>query len=222
MTEELWRDYLAAYYHYIELVDSQIGTILNSLRKAGLEKDTLVIFASDHGDGMAAHQWLGKCTHYEESIRVPFIVSLPGATRAGAVDSSHLVASCQDFYATALDYGGVPLPDGCSGRSVRALAEGRRLGEWRDQVVSEIWVAGQNKEPWAVKGRGFGRMLRTARYKYAIYNEGKPREVLLDMGKDRLEMNNLAGDPAHETTLLEHRKRMAKWVEDTGDRTWEA
>jgi arylsulfatase A-like enzyme len=217
MTEDMWRQYLAAYYSYTERVDSQIGMLLDSLRKSGLEKETLVIFSSDHGDGMAAHQWLGKCSHYEESVRVPFIVSLPGRIRSGVVDSTHLVASCQDFYATALNYAGVPIPVNCSGRSIRVLAESGKSEGWRDQVVSEIWVAGENKEPWAVKGTGYGRMVRTAHYKYALYNEGTHPEVLLDMTQDRLEMNNLVYDPQHRTALMEHRNKLATWVRETRD-----
>ncbi len=220
MTEELWRHYLAAYYHYIELVDAQIGEILDALRKAGLEKDTLVVFAGDHGDGMAAHQWLGKCTHYEEAVRVPFIVSLPGTIQTGVVDKSSLIASCQDFYATVLDYAGVPLPQACSGRSVRSLAENGQIDEWRDQVVSEIWVAGPNGAPWAIEGNqwaGFGRMLRTRHYKYVLYNEGEHAEVLIDMDNDRLEMKNLVDDPACWPILLEHRKRLKDWVKKRND-----
>jgi len=217
LTPDLWRQYIAAYYRYVEKVDAEIGKVLAALRQTGLAENTLVIFSSDHGDGMGAHQWLQKCSHYEESVRVPFIVSFPGRIRAGAVDTAHLVASCQDFYATALDYAGVEIPAGCSGRSVRSLAEEGSAKHWRDELVSEIWVPGDRQTAWDVT---FGRMVRTARYKYAIYNEGERREVLFDMETDRLEMRNLASDPARATALREHRQRLASWCAATNDTTF--
>ena len=56
--EEQWRNYLAAYNRFTEDVDVLIGRILGALRDGGLEKDTLVLFTSDHGEGMAAHRWV--------------------------------------------------------------------------------------------------------------------------------------------------------------------
>lgn len=217
LTGPLWRQYLAAYYRCIEEVDAQIGKLLAALRAAGLEDKTVIFFSSDHGDGMAAHQWLQKCTHYEEATRVPFIVSYKGVTKAGAMDKTHLVASCQDFYATALDYAGASVPAGCSGRSVRVLAEGGKVKSWRDQIVSEIWVPGNRPKQGEAWTSAWGRMVRTTRYKYALYNEGEHREVLLDMENDRLEMHNLATVPKYEAVLKEHRRRLAEWCKATKD-----
>jgi arylsulfatase A-like enzyme len=143
--EERWQRYLHAYYWMVEAVDAEIGRLLDAVHANELEENTLVVFTSDHGDGLAAHQWLGKCTHYEEATRVPFVVSFPGVIAPGRVDRTHLVSNGPDFYATALDYAGVTIPNGCHGRSLRRLLEGTGGSDsWRDQVVSEIWVPGNN------------------------------------------------------------------------------
>ena len=216
--EDKWRRYLHAYYWMVESVDAEIGRLLDALRSNGLEKNTLVVFSSDHGDGLAAHQWLGKCTHYEEATRVPFIVSLPGVVASGRVDQTHLISNGLDFYATALDYAGVAVPSGCQGRSLRSLLEGADdPGTWRDQVVSEIWVPGNNpkrEEGWR---SAWGRMLRTAHFKYAVFDRGEHQEQLFDLRNDRAETQNLAANPAYRKPVAEHRQRLAAWLKETED-----
>jgi len=217
--DEKWRRYLHAYYWMVETVDAEIGRLLDALRANGLEKNTLVVFTSDHGDGLAAHQWLGKCTHYEEATRVPFIVSFPGVIEPGRVDQTHLISSGPDLYATALDFAGVAIPAGCQGRSLRCLLERTPASDaWRDQVVSEIWVPGSADptpgNPWK---SAWGRMLRTARFKYAVYDRGEHREQLYDLRNDRHEKHNLAADPIYHDVLTEHRRRLAAWCKETGD-----
>jgi len=214
-----WRQYLHAYYWMIEQVDAQIGAMLGALRANGLEKDTLIVFSSDHGDGMAAHQWLSKCCHYEQALRVPMILSLPGVIPAGRVDQTHLVSNGPDFYATALDCAGVKIPAGCQGRSLMGLLDGSGGGEaWRDQVVSEIWIPG-GADPGAGEEwkSAWGRMLRTERFKYSLYDRGRHREQLHDLANDPGETHSLAADPAYRDVLNEHRRRLVAWSKETRD-----
>jgi choline-sulfatase/glucosamine-6-phosphate deaminase len=88
------------------------------------------------------------------------------------------------------------------GRSVRALAEGRAVDGWREQVVVESRA---------------GRMIRTDRFKYVVYESGRHREQLTDLEADPGEMTNLAEDPKHRDVLEEHRRRLRRWVEETND-----
>lgn len=216
-----WRRYLHAYYSMIEAVDADIGRLLAALRSRGLQRNTLIIFSSDHGDGLAAHQWLGKCCHYDEAMRVPFIVSYEGVIEAGRVDRTHLVSSGPDFYATALDYAGIAIPQGCEGRSLRCLLEGEPCEPaWPDQVVSEIWVPGNSPKRGEAWKSAWGRMIRTERFKYAVYDRGEFREQLHDLKSDPGEMKNLATDPAYREVLNEHRRRLAAWCKRTGDTTF--
>ena len=98
--DERWQRYLHAYYWMVEAVDAEIGRLLDAVRANGLEENTLVVFTSDHGDGLAAHQWLGKCTHYEEATRVPldcrvFQVSSPRAVLTEPIWSATVRTSMQ-------------------------------------------------------------------------------------------------------------------------------
>ena len=206
-SDEQWRLHRWAYCRLTEMVDAQIARVLDALREAGLEEETVIIFASDHGDHDAAHRLEHKSILYEAAARVPFIVSYKGVTRPGLVDDVHLVSAGPDLIPTLCDYAGVDPPAGLPGRSVRALAEGRRPQSWRDQVITES----QN-----------GRMLRTDRYKYNVYETGNHREQLIDLKNDPGEMLNLAEDASYKEILEDHRKRLRQWVTETGDKIAEA
>ena len=207
--DEEWRRYRRAYFLLVEKVDAQIGRILDALCRHWLEEETLVVFTSDHGDGMGAHQWNQKSVFYDEVARVPFILSYKGVTRAGKVDDSHLVSVGLDLLPTICDYAEIELPEGLRGSSVRELAEGRSPASWRDAVFGQtVLHAGY---------RMHGRMVRTKRHKYAVYSWGEHREQLVDLEEDPGEMVNLAVGPEHADLLADHRRRLWEWCQQTGD-----
>ena len=86
--ETEYRRYLYAYYRLTERVDHQIGRVLTALDENGLTENTLVSMISDHGEGMAAHQWVTKMMLYEEPVTVPFVICWKGMIPAGRVDRS--------------------------------------------------------------------------------------------------------------------------------------
>jgi choline-sulfatase len=203
-SDERWRQHRWAYCRLTEMVDAHIAVLLKGLREAGLEESTVIVFSSDHGDMDASHRLEHKMVLYEEACRVPFIVSYKGVTKAGLVDRTHLVSAGIDLIPTLCDYAGIDPPAGLPGRSVRALAEGHAPADWRDELVVET---------------GMGRMLRTARFKYNVYESGAHREQLIDLEKDRGEMVNLAEDPDCAEALRDHRARLRQWVDRYGDET---
>ncbi|HUT13592.1 MAG TPA: sulfatase-like hydrolase/transferase [Thermoguttaceae bacterium] len=192
-TEQDWRLHRWAYCRLTERVDAQIGRVLKALGENGLEKDTVVVFTSDHGDMDAAHRIEHKTTFYEEATRVPLIIRYPGRAKAGQVDREHLVSSGIDLIPTLCDYAGVAPPEDLEGRSLRPLAEGREAGPWRESLLVENEI---------------GFMVHTGRYKYRRYDTGENREMLNDLQVDPGEMKNFAGDPAYEKILEEHRRYM--------------
>jgi choline-sulfatase len=101
-----------------------------------------------------------------------------------------------DLLPTLCDFAGIPAPAGLPGRSVRAIAEGKPPARWRDDLLVEFTG---------------GRSVRTARYKYSVWNAGERREMLIDMEQDPGEMKNLAGDPASSSILADHRKRLERY-----------
>jgi arylsulfatase A-like enzyme len=175
--------------------------VLAALRETGLDRDTVVIFASDHGDMDSAHGFEHKSLPYEESARVPFVVSWPGRTPAGRVDRTHLVGSTTDLFPTLCDYAGIQAPAGLPGRSVRPLVEGRAR-RWRDGLVVECVDS---------------RCLLTRRYKYTLWEGPGTREMLFDLDADRGEMKNLASSKALAPVLASHRKALRERIAQVGD-----
>jgi arylsulfatase A-like enzyme len=208
------RRYLWGYYRLVEMVDEEIGKVLDAVTEAGLEENTVIVFSSDHGDGVSRHGWNQKWSLYDESANVPFIVAKKGATKAGHTEP-RLVSTGLDLLPTLCDYAGIKPPADLRGLSVRSLAEGIDSSMWRDYVVTEttfsMWAnVGEDKWPKA-------RMVRSKRYKYAVYGAGKRREWLSDMQKDPGEMTNLVDSAGHQDILKMHRKYLAEWCEKTRD-----
>ncbi len=197
-----WRIYRWIYARLTEQVDRHIGKILDAVRDAGLEDATLILFTSDHGNMDAGHRLASKGLFYDESVRVPFLMKYRGVIPAGQVDGRHLVSTGLDILPTLCDYAGSDVPATLLGRSLRPVAEGRAVQDWRPCVVSE---------------NSWGRMVRTERFKYCVYDSGAPRESLVDMSADPGEMKNLASGPDFREELRRHRRHLLEWIEASGD-----
>jgi arylsulfatase A-like enzyme len=196
-SEDDWRLHRWAYCRLTERVDRKIGQLLGALRDAGLTRRTLVVFTSDHGDLDAAHRLEHKSILYEPAARIPLLMSWPGVIPQGKVDDAHLVSNGLDLLPTLCDYAGATAPKPLPGRSLRAPAEGRPVKRWRDHLV----VESQN-----------GRMVRTERLKYCVYDSGRGRETLVDLRSDPGEMKNLAAAATHADELNRHRRLLADWA----------
>lgn len=202
-TPDDWRRLRFAYYRLCEAVDAEIGKIVDEIDRQNLWKDTVVIFASDHGDGHGAHQWNQKTALYEEVNNVPFIVCVPGGRNAGKV-SEALVNSCIDLMPSICDWTGAEMPAGRHGRSFRSYAE--KGAEGPEYIVTET--------NFNQTSGTFGWMVRSARYKYVLYDKGQYREMLYDMSSDRGEMTNLAVEARYADIVREHRAVLRQWIEE--------
>ena len=196
-------------------MDKAIGVVLEALRAGGYEKDTVVVFLSDHGDCHGAHHWNQKTVFYDESARVPLIISWKGKTPKGI--SNTLVNTGTDVIPTLCDFAGIDVPAGLPGKSMKAPALGRTPDWNREYVVSEnhmvqcVPVDGKDLKPQ-------GRMVRSHRYKYCLYSEGQRRESLVDMEKDPGEMVNQAGNPDFKDVLNRHRAFLKEHAERHRDK----
>ncbi len=200
--QRAWRIYRWIYCRLTEQVDAHIGRILDSLKQAQLEENTLVVFTSDHGNMDASHRLASKGFFYEESVTVPFLMKHKGVIAPGTVNANHAVSTGLDILPTLCDYAGVASPETSLGMSLRPIAEGKPAARPRPFVVSENY---------------YGRMLRTARFKYCVYNSGTQRESLIDMTADPGEMKNLASLPRYQDALIEHRRYLGEWIEESND-----
>jgi len=208
------RRYLWGYYRLTEMVDREIGRVLQALQDAGLEEETAVIFASDHGDGGGAHRWNQKWSLYDESARVPLVVAGSAVACAGSTEAAP-VSAALDLMPTVLNLAGVSVPQGCRGRSLLPLLRGNRLDPAREFVACETGLG--NLENEAPDDICRGRMIRTGRFKYSAFERGTIREQLVDMQVDPGEMVSLAADEEHDAILARHRRLLRDWCALTGD-----
>ncbi len=196
--KQWWQFYLWSYYRYIEMVDEEIGYILDALNRSPHRDSTLVVLTADHGDGHGCHTMNGKQYLYEDVCNVPFVVYGPGFVRqSGREDADHLV-STMDIFPTLCDYAGIRPPQIIRGESIRPLIENIRPAKWRDFV--------------RVETIGTGRMVRDSRYnfKYIEYH-GDPVVQLFDLQNDPWETRNLASEPEYAPQLKKLRADLAAY-----------
>jgi len=208
-----WRQYLWGYYRMTELVDTYIGQVLEVLRRSGQEENTVIVFTSDHGDGMGSHRWNQKTLFYDEVARVPFIISWKGHTRPCARDRRHLVNLGTDLFPTLFDFAGIQTPANLRGLSAAPVALGRNGAPAHPYIIAENNHHSGVGNPTDVHGR----MLRSARYKYIRYNRGEPSEQLFDLELDPGETRDLVLEEGAREILAEHRRMLEDYGAATGD-----
>lgn len=203
-TPDDWRRYRGAYYRLIEKVDGEIGKIVDEIDRQNLWDNTVIIFTSDHGDGMGAHGWNQKSALYEECANIPLVVCLPGGRNAGK-ELPQLVNNGIDLMPSVCDWAGIDVPADRKGRSLRKIVEkGNAETPHHEFVVTEaLFDQGGSTQGW---------MVRTPDFKYVLYDTGKNREQLYDMRTDRGEMKNLAIEARYRDELLRHRELLRKWM----------
>ena len=218
-----WQNYIYDYCKMVERLDRNVGRLLRAVRDRG--DDTIIIFTSDHGDGLGRHSRTSKWHPYEESVKVPLIVYGPKfGIRKNVIDTTHLVSGI-DIMPTVCDYAGINPPPKSRGLSLRPLLEGKPT-KWRKSVFIEL--------------QRVGRVIRTDKYKYVMSYQappgssesmgskaylsketGKPSEfrqgeghklkkvnkvMLFDMKNDPWETKNLAKNPKFKDVIKRHEK----------------
>ena len=204
----------AAYYAMIELIDDQVGRVLDALAASGQADDTLVIFTSDHGEMLGDHGLIQKgCRFYEGLVRVPLILSWPGRIRAG--QRSDALVELTDLAPTLLEAAGEAVPEWMQGRSLLPMGTGGApLDHHRDAVWCEYFDA--LDAPDATRAT----MYRRGRHKLVVYH-GHGLGELYDLERDPGEFDNLWDDPEHaalQASLLLDSYAAAMAAVDVGTR----
>ncbi|HHZ92580.1 TPA: hypothetical protein EYN65_19175, partial [Candidatus Poribacteria bacterium] len=106
---------LAGYYRMIENLDYNVGRISQALKKMGVDRETYLVFFSDHGDMLGSHAQWGKSSPWEESIRIPFIIAKVGGRYGMKVGRTEAVINHVDIAPTTLGLCGIPVPSGMVG-----------------------------------------------------------------------------------------------------------
>lgn len=196
------REMLKGYFAAVTAMDDNLGRILDRVDELGLREDTLIIFASDNGFSCGHHGFWGKGNGtrprnmYENSIRVPFIVSHPGTIPQGRTEDAMVTA--YDFFPTLLEYLDLPLPEGRNlpGTSFLPALHGRPIPGNESVVIYDEY--------------GPVRMIRTREWKYVHRYPDGPHE-LYDLVNDPDERRNIADDPAQAKRIGELRGEMEDW-----------
>ena len=186
LTEKQQKQSIAAYYASVTYMDQQVGRLLDALDRLGQRENTIVIFTSDHGYNLGEHTMWQKLSLFEESARVPLLISAPGFEKAAGKKAQGLV-ELVDLYPTLLDLTGLKdkAPANLDGISLRPLL---------DNPDSK----GKKKLAYTIT-RSSGESIRTDRYRYNRW--GKEGEELYDHQTDPKEFTNLVGMEQHSETL---------------------
>ncbi len=232
----LVREEIAHHYDCLLETDRQVGQVIEALKRDGLYENTVIFLFSDHGYGLHRHkQYL-----YEGGIRMPCIVA--GAGIEGGDVRDDLVNGI-DISAASLAVAGISIPEKMEGRNF--LAENYTPREFiiaardrcdytyeriravvtpkykylKNYLTDRPYMNPSYKDKWPVsielrRMMAAGEMNQT---QLLFFGETKPAEELYDLANDPHEINNLAGDPAHQDQLARHREILTSWITKTGD-----
>jgi choline-sulfatase len=192
-----WQYYLWSYFRHIEMVDGEISRMFNTLEMTGQIENTVIVFVSDHGEGLGRHRMVRKKTPYDESARVPLLFSYPNDLPKGKIVKDQL-ASGLDIMPTLCDLAGIPMCRDAKGISLKSVLQEKADKSGREFVPVEC---NENR----------GQVIRTAQYKYIAYKED-PVEMLFDMKNDPGETDNLAFNLKYSGELKAHRRLLKEWI----------
>jgi len=210
-----WGSQLADYYRCVARMDDSVGAIRKTLAETGLDKNTIVLFMSDHGCHFKTRNIEYRRSPHEGSIHIPLVIEGPGFNRSMQI--SELVSQV-DLMPTLLEAAGVPVPDTVQGHSFLPLLD-RRTEGWRNEVYFEMTEYMT------------GRALRTPQYTYAVAAPKGPgwkmapsadryvEYILYDLFADPYQSVNLDGRAPYERVAAGLRERLlARIAEASGAR----
>jgi choline-sulfatase len=204
---ENWKKSMAVYWGYCTMMDDLVGKLLRELEDQQVLNDTLVIFISDHGELLGSHGLWQKMMPYEEALRVPMLMRMPGKITPGIRSRANV--SLIDIAPTILSIVGEEVPLDMIGRDLSPcfedgaefqadpyrFSEHKPLGEWHQAVE------------W--------RLVTDNHFKY-VWNQGDMDE-LYDLVTDPNECYNLIYDRDYSQKLEQLQDRLFKWMLETKD-----
>lgn len=195
ITDETARNLIRGYRACVSHMDAQVGRVLDELGRLGLRDNTIVVLFGDHGYHLGENALFTKMSNFELGTRVPLVISVPGMKTAG--QRTRALVELVDLYPSLAELAGLPMPPHLEGKSIAPLvAEPART--WKTAAFSQYLRPG--------KDRFMGRSIRTDRWRYTEWRNGKDELVgseLYDEGADPKEIDNLAAKPEHAKTVAE-------------------
>jgi arylsulfatase A-like enzyme len=187
--DEIQRAGIHSYFACISYTDAQIGKVVAQLDRLGLRKNTVIILWGDHGYQLGEHGTWNKRTNWEVAARVPLMISVPGQKRVG--EKTDALVELVDMYPTLAELCGLKPPATIEGRSFEPLVENPKA-KWKEAAFTTY------HKPLPEMGTGFGRAMRTDRYRFVEWSGPKSEKrvyELYDEQNDPLEKVNIADQP---------------------------
>ena len=194
VTPKLHKGLLEAYCASISYMDAQVGRVLNSLKELGLADNTIVVFSSDHGYLLGHHNKFQKQHLFEESTRVPFIVSVPWMKRPHSKATQH-ITELIDLYPTLAQLAKLKAPEILQGKSLLPLLRNPDSENWKKDVAFTI-------------SRSGGESIRTHDWRFTQWGFGTSGMELYDLKNDPGEFTNLAKNPEYSAQLNKLKKQL--------------
>jgi len=204
----VWEQYRDCYRTKTGLYDSNVGAVLDELKKQGLWDDTIVIVTSDHGDMDTNHKLIYKGPFmYEHMVRIPLMIRVPAQLgREGARRITDMDVVNVDIAPTIRDICGLS-PVTCDGISLTPTLTGSKKQRTRDFVIGQYY----SKQRWVNPIR----MIRTHAFKFNKYI--RHGEELYDLKNDPHELKNLANDRKFAGVRTELSRKLDRWIEENDD-----
>ena len=188
LTEDKLKESIQGYHAAISFMDAQLGRVLDALDRMKLSENTIIVLWSDHGYNLGEHgQWM-KQSLFENSARVPMIICVPGGIK-GKI--SERTVELLDIYPTLADLCNLKAPQRLSGVSLKPLLN-NPSAKWNRPALTQV-----------SRGKIMGRSIRTEKWRYTEWDEGKAGTELYDEENDKGEITNLASDPKFTATVKE-------------------
>tara|TARA_Y100000813_G_scaffold76392_1_gene54305 strand:+ start:617 stop:2149 length:1533 start_codon:yes stop_codon:yes gene_type:complete len=131
---DLAKEIKEAYYSTVSFVDAQVGRVLQKLKETGLDKNTIVVFTSDHGYHLGEHGHWQKLTLFENSTRIPIIIYAPNIEGGKKIKSP---VELLDLYPTLMDLTDIKTPKHVVGRSLKPILVGEK-SEVRKNALTRL------------------------------------------------------------------------------------
>ncbi len=198
-----YQRYMHDYLACIASVDESVGRVLDYLQASGLDRSTIVVYASDQGFYLGEHGWFDKRWIFEESLRTPFLVRWPGVAKAGTVNKD--IVSNVDFAETFLEAAGAAVPGEMQGRSLVSVLKGQTPADWRKSFYYHYY---EYPGPHNVR-RHYGVV--TDRYKLVYFYEPDMNYwELFDLQKDPHEMRSVYNEPSYAEVKADLEKELTR------------
>ena len=210
MTAEQIHRARSGYYGEISFIDTQLGRLLNYLKKDETAKDnTWILFTSDHGDMQGDHNLWRKTHAYEGSSRIPFIVTPPNCAPRPGRNAAAETVELRDIMPTVLEAAGLAPPPNIDGRSVLPLL-GAPARDWREYIHGEHCTCYSHEQEM--------QFVTDGRRKY-IWLPRIGRQQFFDLEQDPGECVDLIAEAPRQAEIAVWRERLAQEL-DSRDCGW--